>query len=119
MIFTRGLMDQKETHQVAKKTFFYAYKALFKYKIQKIHIQNQSSRLKHKPNFNLICTKELITLHMQHGFDWEIWLYDLSNDSLKLNNIYTNEEQWNTFVDLFEYVRSQADYPHVLYSKTS
>ena len=36
MIFTRELMDQKETRQAAKKKFFYAYTALFKYNIQQL-----------------------------------------------------------------------------------
>ncbi len=118
MLLIEALMQEKNQQNTAKKKFSYAYLALFKHTINKIHIQNNSTQIKHKPNYNMICTKESITLHIQHGFKWETWLYDIKKDDLELDKKACTSTQWNTFISLYDYICTQADHPHVLYTKT-
>lgn len=112
-------MQEEKKKDTNKKKFYYAYVALFKHAINQIHIQNNSTQIKHKPNYNMICTKENITLHIQNGFKWETWIYHIKKDYLELNKQACTTTQWNTFITLYDYVCTQVDQPHVLHTKTS
>ena len=98
-----------ETHV----NFMRHYKRLFNAKLSEVSVKNISSKLEHKPNYELILTKHSIILRIKPGHLWEEWIYETQKNRLTLNQSLCTQDQANVFLDMFDYIIDENNKSHV------